>query len=98
VVSVVVTVRVAVPAAVPMMLTGFVEPKLKVGSCALTGEEVNVGVSVTLPVNPPDGVTVTVNVFPVVAPRVTVTDAATPIVKPGGPPVMVTEPYPMVSA
>ena len=80
------------------MLTGLVEPKLKVGSCALTGKEVNVAVSVTLPVNPPDGVTVTVNVFPVVAPRVTVIDVATPIVKSGGPPVMVTEPYPMVSS
>jgi hypothetical protein len=66
--------RVAVPAAVLAMLTGLVEPKLKVGGYwALVGLEVTVAVSVTLPVKPPAGVTVIVEVFPVVAPGETVT-------------------------
>ena len=69
--------RVAVPAAVPEMLTGLVEPKLNVGgSCAPLGLEVTVAVSATLPVKPPDGVTVIVDVFPVVAPGSTVTGVA----------------------
>jgi hypothetical protein len=51
------------------MLTGDVVPKLNVGgSVAPFGLEVRVAVNVTLPVNPPLGVTVIVDVFPVVAP------------------------------
>jgi hypothetical protein len=65
------------------MLTGLVEPKLKVGGyCALVGLDVITAVSATLPVKPPLGVTVIVNVFPVVAPGVTVTDVP-PTVKVG---------------
>lgn len=67
-------VRVAVPAVALMMLTGVVEPKLKVGRyCAPVGLEVRAAVNATLPVKPPLGVTVMVEVFPVVAPRETVT-------------------------
>jgi hypothetical protein len=90
-------VRVAVPAAVPVMLTGLVEPKLRVGgSCAPLGPEVTAAVSATLPVKPPDGVTVMMDVFPVVAPAVTVT-AVPVIVKPGGA-VTVTEACPEAAA
>jgi hypothetical protein len=72
--AVVVIVSVAVPAEVPVMLTGLVEPKLKVGGYwAPVGLEVTAAVSTTLPVKPPAGVTVMVEVFPVVAPGVTVT-------------------------
>ena len=76
-------VRVAVPAAVPVMLTGLVELKLKVGAyCAPTGLEVRAAVSATLPVKPPAGVTEIVEVLPVVAPRAILTDVP-PIVKLG---------------
>jgi hypothetical protein len=72
--AVVETVRVAVPALVPVMLTGLVEPKLKVGGYwAPFGLAVTTAVSATLPVKPPLGVTVIVEVFPVVAPGETVT-------------------------
>jgi hypothetical protein len=92
--AVVEMVRVAVPAAAPVMLTGLVEPKLKVGgSSAPLGLEVTAAVSATLPVKPPDGVTAMLEVFPVVAPGVTVT-AVPVIVKPGVPPVTVTEAWP----
>jgi hypothetical protein len=82
--AVVVIVSVAVPAEVPVILTGLVEPKLKVGGYwAPVGLEVTAAVSTTLPVKPPAGVTVMVEVFPVVAPGVTVT--AVPLtVKLGG--------------
>lgn len=71
---VVVMVRLAVPAVAPAMLTGVVEPKLKVGGfTAPAGPEVTAAVSATLPVKPPDGVTVMMEMFPVVAPAVTVT-------------------------
>jgi hypothetical protein len=76
-------VRVAVPAATPVMLTGVVEPKLKVGRfTAPVGLDVTAAVSATLPVKPPAGVTVMAEVFPVVAPgaRVTLVPAR---VKPG---------------
>ena len=67
-------VSVAVPAVVPVILTGLVEPKLNVGrSWAPVGVEVTAAVITTLPVNPPEGVTVIVEVFPVVAPGKTVT-------------------------
>ena len=81
--AVVKIVSAAVPAEVPVMLTGLVEPKLKVGGYwAPVGLEVTAAVSTTLPVKPPTGVTVMVEVFPVVAPGVTVT--AVPLtVKPG---------------
>jgi hypothetical protein len=72
--AVVEIVRVAVPAEAFVMLTGVVEPKLKVGrSCAPVGVLVTAAVSATLPVKPPLGVTVIVEVFPVVAPGDTVT-------------------------
>jgi hypothetical protein len=76
-------VNVAVPALVPLMLTGVVEPKLKVGrSWAPAGLEVTVAVSATLPVKPPAGVSVMVDAFAAVAPGVTET-AVPLIVKPG---------------
>lgn len=72
--AVVEMVRVAVPAAVPLMFTGVVDPKLSVGRfVAPVGLEVMAAVNVTLPVKPPAGVTVTVDVFPVLAPRDTLT-------------------------
>ena len=74
VVAVVATVRVAVPEAVPVIETGVVAPKLRVGALtAPAGEVVTAAVRATLPVNPPLGVTVRVEVFPVVAPAATVT-------------------------
>jgi hypothetical protein len=55
------------------MLTGVVDPKLNVGKfTAPPGLTVSAAVSATLPVKPPLGVTVIVDVLPVVAPRVTV--------------------------
>jgi len=66
--------RVAVPAEIPVMLTGLVDPKLRVGgTVAPAGLEVMVAVSTTLPVNPPLGAIVMVEVFPLVAPGATVT-------------------------
>lgn len=60
-------------AAAPVMLTGDVEPKLKVGgSVAPAGLDVSAAVRATLPVNPALGVTVMVAVLPVVAPAATV--------------------------
>ena len=67
-------VSVAVPIVAPAMLTGLVEPKLKVGGYwAPVGLEVTTAVSATAPVKPPVGVTVIVDVLPVAAPRETVT-------------------------
>jgi hypothetical protein len=64
-------VRVAVSAEAPVMLTGLVEPKRKVGGYwAPVGLEVTAAVSVTLPVKPPAGVTVIAAVLPDVAPGV----------------------------
>jgi hypothetical protein len=72
--AVVAMVRVAVPAAEPVILTGVVAPKLKVGGCtAPDGLDVMAAVSATLPTNPPAGVKVIVEVFPVVAPGATAT-------------------------
>jgi hypothetical protein len=72
-------VRVAVPADVPAMATGLVEPKLNVGRCwAPDGLEVIEAVSATLPVNPPTGVTVIVELFPVVSPGAT--ETAVPLI------------------
>jgi hypothetical protein len=73
-------VRVAVPAAEPAMLTELVEPKLRVGRyCAPEGVEPMAAVSTTFPVKPPTGVTVIVDVFPVVAPGETFT--ARPVIE-----------------
>lgn len=72
--AVVLMVSVAVPAVAPVIFTGVVAPKLKVGkSRAPEGLEVIAAVSATLPVNPPLGVTVMVEVLPVVAPGARVT-------------------------
>jgi hypothetical protein len=74
--AVVVIVNTADPAVVPERLTGLVDPKLRVGgSDALVGLEVIAAVSVTLPVKPETGtgVTLTVEVFPVLAPGTRVT-------------------------
>jgi hypothetical protein len=69
--------RVAVPAVAPGIFTGLVEPKLKVGGyTAPAGLEVTAAASVTLPVKPPPGVTVIVEVLPEVAPGATETAVA----------------------
>ena len=65
--AVVEMVRIADLADVPVILNGLVEPKLKVGgSTAPGGLDVITAVKATLPVHPPEGVTVIVEVFPVV--------------------------------
>jgi len=62
-------VSVAVLAVEPAMFTGLVDPKLRLGGyCAPAGLELMVGARETFPVKPPAGVTVIVEVFPVVAP------------------------------
>jgi hypothetical protein len=95
--AVVVMVSVAVTALAPVMLTGLVAPKLNVGgSVALVGLEVTAAVSVTLPVKPPLGVRVIVEVLPVVAPGLTDT-AVVVTVKLGGGAVTVTEPLPVAA-
>jgi hypothetical protein len=67
--AVVVTVSVPVPAVAPVMSTGDVVPKLKVGRfVAPDGLEARVAVKVTFPVKPPLGKTLIVVVLPVVAP------------------------------
>jgi hypothetical protein len=72
--AVVKMVRVAVAALALVMLTGLVDPKLRVGRLtAPLGLEAREAVRVTLPVKPPTGVTVMVEVFPVVAPGTTET-------------------------
>ena len=56
------------------MFTGLVEPKLCVGRfCASDGLEEIDAVSAMLPVKPPDGVRVIVEVFDVIAPGPTLT-------------------------
>ena len=67
-------VRVAVPAELPAIFSGLVAPKLNVGGyTAPVGLEVTTAVRTTTPAKPPDGVTVMVELFPVVAPGVTLT-------------------------
>jgi hypothetical protein len=74
--AVVEMVSVAVTAEAPVIVTGLVEPKLSAGrSWAPLGLDVTVAPSATLPVKPPAGVTVMVDVFPVVAPFAIVTAA-----------------------
>jgi hypothetical protein len=69
--AVVATVTVAVAAVVPLMVTE--DGMLQVGgSLGLLMEVVTAQVRFTAPVNPPPGVTVTVDVLPVVAPAATV--------------------------
>jgi len=82
--AVVEMVRVAVAAVVPLMLTGVVVPKLNVGRfTAPDGLVVIAAVNATLPVRPPAGVTLIVEVLPVVAPGAMAT--AVPLtVKPAG--------------
>jgi hypothetical protein len=73
--AVVEMVSVAVPAETLVMLTGEVEPKLRVGGyCAPVGLDVMAAVSATAPVNPLLGVIVIVDWLPVVAPGATVTE------------------------
>jgi hypothetical protein len=68
-VAVVVMVRAAVAAAEPVIMTGLVDPKLNVGVYAAPdGLDVMMALSVTLPVKPLAGVTVTIDTFPAVAP------------------------------
>ena len=72
--AVVVMVRIAVPELKPVIFTGLVLPKLRVGKyCPPVMLDAMVAVNATLPVNPPLGVTVMVEVFPVVAPGTTET-------------------------
>jgi hypothetical protein len=82
--AVVVTVRVAVAGLAPVITTGLVEPKLKVGKLtAPLGLDVIAALSVTEPVKPPIGETVMVEALPAVAPGATVT-AVPLIVNVGG--------------
>jgi hypothetical protein len=74
--AVVVMVIAPVPEATEVMVTGLVEPKLRVGGLmAPEGLAVIAAVNVTtaLPMKLLDGVTVTVDTLPAVAPAVTVT-------------------------
>jgi hypothetical protein len=67
--AVVAMVKVPVAAALPEIVRGLVELKLKVGGAVTPlGLVVRAAVRVTLPVKPPVGVTVIVEVLPVVAP------------------------------
>jgi hypothetical protein len=84
-------VKVAVVGAV--LVTGTVEvaPKLKVGgSIAPVGVEVRVAVKVTVPVNPPAGVTVMVDVLFVVPPGAVIVTLEDVIAKLGGMAVTIT--------
>lgn len=67
--AVVVKVRVDVPAEAPVIETEAGESAQVAGALAAAGATVQV--SATAPVNPPDGVTVMVEVLPVVAPGLT---------------------------
>jgi hypothetical protein len=76
-------VRVAVPGKMLVMLTGLVDRKPNFGKlCAFAGLPVMAADSATLPVKPPLGVTVTVEVLSVIAPGATTTGVPE-IVKPG---------------
>jgi hypothetical protein len=67
--AVVAMVKVPVAAALPEIVRGLVELKLTVGGAVTPlGLVVRAAVRVTLPVKPPVGVTVIVEVLPVVAP------------------------------
>jgi hypothetical protein len=75
--AVVVMVRVAVCAVVPVIVTAVGAKLHAAGSFAATG--VMVQPRLTVPIYPFDGVTVMIEVFPVVAPRATETDAGVPL-------------------
>jgi hypothetical protein len=90
-------VSVAVPAATLVMLTGLVAPKLSVGMfCALAGLPDTAAVSATLPVKPLLGVTVIVDVFPLVAPGSI--DTAVPVTVKLGTAVTITVVVPLAAA
>jgi len=97
--AVVAIVSVAVTADVPLMETGEVVPKLKVGrSCAPVGLLVIAAVKTTLPVNPLLGVRVIVEVFSVVAPGAMTTDVPATAKLGGGGAVTVTVSVPVALA
>ena len=82
--AVVTTVRVPVPAALPVILTGL-ELKLKLrGTTAPLGLVVMAAVRTTLPVKPPFGVRVIVDVLPVVAPAAMLTGVPVTVKLGGG--------------
>jgi hypothetical protein len=70
--AVVVTVTVTVDAAVPLIVTEEVLSEHVGGAVGLLKAVVTAQLRVTVPVNPPAGVTVIVDVFPLVAPGATV--------------------------
>jgi hypothetical protein len=81
--AVVEMVRTAEPGVAPLNVTGLVVAKLNTGgSAAFAGVLVAEAIKVTLPVNPPIGVIVIAEVFPVVAPGAMLTVEAL-ILKPG---------------
>src|ERR1035441_8458682 len=75
--AVVEMVRVAVCAVVPVIVTDTGAKLHAAGSFAATG--VMVQLRLTVPIYPFNGVTVMIEVFPVVAPRATETDAGVPL-------------------
>ena len=84
-------VRVAVPGVVPVMATLGVDPKLNVGgSTAPAGLEERAATKATVPVNPPAGVTVIVEVLLVVLPGVVMVTLVEVMAKLGGMAVTVT--------
>ena len=81
--AVVAMVRVPVTGVLPAIVKGLVELKLNVGGTeAPLGLVVRAAVRVTLPVKPPIGVTVIVEVLPVVAPATMLT--AVPLIVKSG--------------
>ena len=77
--------RVAVWTPEPVSVTGLVEPKLRVGGYwAPVGLEVTEAVKTTLPVKPPVGVTLIMEVLPEVAPGKTLTDVPVRVKLGGG--------------
>ena len=81
--AVVAMVRVPVTGVLPPIVKGLVELKLNVGGTeAPLGLVVRAAVRVTLPVKPPIGVTVIVEVLPVVAPATMLT--AVPLIVKSG--------------
>ena len=83
------TVRVDVAALTPVICAGLVEPKLKVGvSRAPMGLAVMATVSATAPVNPPLGVMLIVEAFPVSAPGEIVTAVPVTVKVGAGPPMV----------
>ncbi|MGC1783629.1 MAG: hypothetical protein WA708_13985 [Acidobacteriaceae bacterium] len=67
--AVVEIVRIALAAPEPVIVNGLVEPKLNVGGfLAPVGPELTAAVRTTVPVKPPLGVTLMVEVLPVLAP------------------------------